>query len=123
MLDTISVRTVDALAPGEVLWDRAVQGFGVRRQQGAASYVVKYRSAGRQRFFTIGKHGKWTAEQARREAKKILGLVATGRDPANEKAQAALRAADTLGGVIHRTLPMLRGTSALARTSSAGAIS
>lgn len=33
---------------------------------------------------------------ARREAKRLLGLVADGKDPADEKAQAALQAADTL---------------------------
>jgi hypothetical protein len=51
---------------------------------------------GRQRFFTIGPHGSpWTPEKARKEAKRLLGLVADGKDPADERAQAALRAADT----------------------------
>jgi integrase len=94
---TISIRTVEALAPGEVLWDTAVRGFGVRRQSDGASYVVKYRAAGRQRFVTIGPHGSpWTPDRARREAKRLLGLVADGKDPADERAQAALQAADTL---------------------------
>jgi integrase len=52
---------------------------------------------GRQRFFTIGPHGSpWTPEKARREAKRLLGLVADGKDPADERAQASLQAADTL---------------------------
>jgi integrase len=101
MLGTISVRTVKALGPGEALWDAghrsAVRGFGVRRQQDTATYVVKYRVFGRQRFVTIGKHGSGlTPERARREAKKLLGLVADGKDPAEAKAQARLEAADTL---------------------------
>jgi integrase len=100
-LGTISVRTVEALAAGETLWDAghrsAVRGFGVRRQQDAASYIVKYRTFGRQRFVTIGPHGSpWTPEKARKEAKRLLGLVADGKDPADERAQAALQAADTL---------------------------
>jgi hypothetical protein len=35
---------------------------------------------------TIGAHGSpWTVDQARAEARKILGRVATGEDPAKEK--------------------------------------
>jgi hypothetical protein len=99
MLGTISIRTVEALSPGATLWDTAVRGFGVRRQQDSASYIVKYRAGGRQRFLTIGPHGRLTPDQARREAKRLLGLVASGNDPADEKAQATLRAADTLGKI------------------------
>jgi integrase len=104
MIGTISVRNVEALAPGEALWDRAVRGFGVRRQISQAVYVVKYRAGGRQRFYTIGAHGKWTPEQARREARRVLGLVATGVDPCDAKAQVASQAADTLRSVIDRYL-------------------
>jgi integrase len=73
-----------------------VRGFGGRRQRGTPVYVVKYRASGRQRFFTIGPHGSpWTPEKARKEAKRLLGLVADGKDPADERALAALQAADT----------------------------
>jgi integrase len=97
----VTIRTVQALAPGETIWDaghkEAVRGFGVRRQRGVPVYVVKYRALGRQRFLTIGPHGSpWTPEKARREAKRLLGLVASGKDPADERAQAALQAAETL---------------------------
>jgi integrase len=96
----ITLRTVQSLGPGETIWDaghrEAVRGFGVRRQRGAPVYVVKYRASGRQRFFTIGPHGSpWTPEKARKEAKRLLGLVADGKDPADERALAALQAADT----------------------------
>jgi hypothetical protein len=109
MLGTISVRAVQALAPGEALWDaghrEAVRGFGVRRQVGAATYVIKYRALGRQRFLTIGPHGApWTPEKARREAKRLLGLVAEGKDPADARAQARLTAADTLRKVADQYL-------------------
>ncbi|KIZ47274.1 MULTISPECIES: site-specific integrase [Rhodopseudomonas] len=97
----ITLRTVQSLGPGETIWDaghrEAVRGFGVRRQRGAPVYVLKYRAHGRQRFFTIGPHGSpWTPERARREAKRLLGLVADGKDPADKRAEAALQAADTL---------------------------
>jgi integrase len=109
MLGTISIRTVETLAQGETLWDAghrgAVRGFGVRRQQDGASYVVKYRVGGRQRFLTIGPHGSpWTPDQARREARRLLGLVASGGDPADERAQYRLQAADILRKIIDRYL-------------------
>lgn len=97
----ITLRTVQALKPNETIWDanhnEAVKGFGVRRQRGDAVYVIKYRVFGRQRFVTIGRHGSpWTPEKARREAKRLFGLVAAGKDPQAEKAEARDKAADTL---------------------------
>ena len=75
-------------------WDEgkgAVTGFAARRQKGdAVAYVVKYRTAdGRQRWATIGRHGApWTPEMARDEARRILGEVAKGGDPASTKREA-----------------------------------
>lgn len=34
---------------------------------------------------TIGKHGTWTVDQARREARAILGEIARGQDPATRR--------------------------------------
>lgn len=85
----ITKRQVDALKPGSLLWDGAVRGFGVRCQQSAKVYVLKTRVRGKQRWFTIGKHGApWTVEKARERAEKILGQVADGKDPAKERADA-----------------------------------
>src|SRR3954469_13128268 len=89
----ITKRTVDALqANGRefVLWDDTVSGFGVRvRPSGTKSYVVVYRAgAGRGapvRRYTIAAIGKITPERARTRAKVILGAVAHGLDPANQK--------------------------------------
>jgi integrase len=84
----IGVKAVEALPPETTIWDSAVTGFGARRQKGeAVSYVVLYRTAeGRSRMQTIGRHGApWTPETAREEAKRILGDVARGNDPAAVK--------------------------------------
>jgi integrase len=101
----ITKRAVDNLAIGAALWDaghrEAVRGFGVRRQKATAVYVLKYRAMGRQRMFTIGPHGSpWTPDTARQKAKELLGLVAAGKDPADERKQAALQARDTLRQII-----------------------
>jgi len=85
---TIGLREVRAISPGEVIWDAKVAGFGARRQRGpAVSYVLFYRTGdGRQRWHTIGRHGApWTPETARHEARRVLGDVAKGEDPAGEK--------------------------------------
>ncbi len=47
---------------------------------------MQYRASGRSRRFTIGLHGALTADEARREAKGLLGQVAKGEDPAEERA-------------------------------------
>jgi len=110
---SITIRAVQALASGDVLWDgghkEAVRGFGVRRQRDQATYVLKYRVFGRQRFFTIGPHGSpWTPEKARREAKRLLGLVADGKDPADTKVEASLQAADTLRKITDQYLEVAK---------------
>jgi Arm domain-containing DNA-binding protein len=84
----IGLRQVRSLKPGETIWDRSLIGFGARRQKGdAVAYVLFYRTKdGRQRWFTIGKHGApWTPDTARAEAKRLLGAVSHHRDPAAEK--------------------------------------
>ena len=82
----ISKRTVDALKPGNLVWDSEVSGFGIRCQKASKVYVLKYRFAGRQRWYTIGKHGSpWTADKARERAQVLLGSVADGQDPAEKR--------------------------------------
>jgi integrase len=97
MRERLGIRNVTALRPGEVLWDSMVTGFGARRQRSPAiSYFLFYRTAGRQRWLTIGRHGApWAPETARIEAKRLLGAVAGGKDPASAKD--AHRQADTIG--------------------------
>src|SRR5215471_16547774 len=84
----IGLRQVRALKPGETVWDASLSGFGARRQKSdAVSYILYYRTGeGRQRWYTIGRHGApWTPETAREEAKRLLGDVAHKTDPAAEK--------------------------------------
>lgn len=90
----ISKKTVDALnATGReyFVWDTDLTGFGIRIQpSGAKSYVAKYRAgSGRTaptRRITLGQVGKITPDEARTLAKKALGAVAHGQDPAAERA-------------------------------------
>ena len=84
----IGLRQIRALKPGDTVWDASLSGFGARRQKSeAVSYVLYYRTVeGRQRWYTIGRHGApWTPDTAREEAKRLLGDVAHKADPAAEK--------------------------------------
>jgi integrase len=82
----ITAKVIEALAPGEQVWDSKIAGFGVRRQKKACVYVLKKRINGRQRWISIGKHGEpWTPSTARREAQTLLGDIAKGKDPALER--------------------------------------
>jgi integrase len=84
----LGLRDIRSLGPNEEIWDSAVPGFGARRRTGArVTYLVMYRTKeGRQRRFSIGPHGApWTPDSARVEARRIIGEVASGADPAAEK--------------------------------------
>jgi site-specific recombinase XerD len=96
MRGKVTKRAVDGLAPNTdaevILWDQEVRGFGIRaRTGGAKTYILQYRAGtGRGaplRKLTIGKHGSpWTPDMARTEAKRLLGLIASGEDPAERRA-------------------------------------
>lgn len=77
----VSNRTVDALNPGDTVWDTELAGFGVRCQRRGRTYIFKTRVNGKQRTFTIGRHGApWTPAEARKKAKELLGSIAGGED-------------------------------------------
>jgi integrase len=100
----IGLREVRALRPNEIAWDSSCPGFGARRQRDAVTYILKYRTSGsRQRWHAIGRHGApWTPETARAEARRLLGEVAKGSDPAADKR--AARHALTVGELCDRYL-------------------
>jgi integrase len=113
------LREVRALQPGEIVWDATVTGFAARRQKGdAVTYLVKYRTAeGRQRWHVIGRHGSpWTPESARAEARRILGEVVQGADPAARKR--AVRKATTVAELCDAYLADAEAGRLLTRSKS-----
>ena len=91
----ITKRAVDAAKPRKAdsyLWDEELSGFGLKvTPAGRKVYLVQYRLGGRKgrtRRVTIGQHGQITPTFARDEAKRLLGTIATGRDPAAERDKA-----------------------------------
>src|SRR5262245_52696461 len=89
MVGAITKKFITSLVTTEkpiVVWERELPRFGVKVSSTAKSYVVQYRVKGRLRRYTIGRHGeRWSPDTARREAHRVLGLVANGQDPAEAK--------------------------------------
>ena len=93
MVERLTKRLLDKIAPKDrdtFLWDRELSGFGVRVwPSGRKTFVAKYRVGGGRsgptRRLTIGTYGALTVEEARALAKKALGSVAHGDDPAGTK--------------------------------------
>ncbi|TDU31302.1 site-specific recombinase XerD [Panacagrimonas perspica] len=69
-------------AKPRLLYDEDLKGFGVRITATNKAYFAEARVGGKTRRVKLGNHGSIAAEQARRQAKVQLGLMAKGEDPA-----------------------------------------
>jgi hypothetical protein len=78
-----SVAALELRAQRYIAWDAALSGFGVRVEaSGRKTFICRYRSGGVRRQYTIGRYGVLTPEEARAEARRVLGAVVLGDDPA-----------------------------------------
>ena len=93
---TIAKCAIDSLVPAHkpwIAWDDKLTGFGVQvHPSGVKSYIVNYRpgSGGRaapNKRLVIGRCDRMAPEQARREAHRLLGMVAVGEDPTVDRAR------------------------------------
>jgi integrase len=103
----ITKRLLDSLhapAGGEVkVWDTELRGFVVRvRASGRRWFAVEWMRERRTRRLSLGEFGTLTVDQARERAKKILGRIAHGEDPAAQRAEE--RAAPTVAELARRYL-------------------
>ena len=94
----ISKRMVDGLpvdGKSSVYWDRDLPGFGVRvYATGRKTYVVQSRGPDGSRRVTLGRHGKITADRARKEAMAAIDRIKAGEAPLPESEQPEPTVAD-----------------------------
>lgn len=84
---------------GQVFYrDAELKGFGLRVGTNSKVYIAEGKVDGKTVRVTIGRHGVFTAEQARQEAKGILGMIAKGANP-NDEAKARRAKSVTLAEV------------------------
>ena len=83
---SLTNRSINSIKVGTVIWDDKLPGFGARKQtkQGNVSLFLKTRINERQKLITIGMYGIWTIQNARKEAKRLLGIISTGDNPMNQ---------------------------------------
>ena len=84
--------TIDTLPTPDkgysIHWDEKMAGFGLRvTSTGAKAFILQRRINGIDKRMTIGRYGDLTAEQARKQAVKLAGDIASGGDPIAEKAK------------------------------------
>jgi integrase len=86
-LTKTTVQNLPVPIAGQTLyWDEELRGFGIRIGAGGTrTYIAQSRVDGKARRITIGEHGRWTCDQARKEARLQLVAMDKGIDPRAEK--------------------------------------
>jgi integrase len=106
-LTAVEIRAVK-LPPGvvdKVYFDERLPGFGLRvRASGVHSWMIQYMVGKRTRRVVLGLLSGLDPSKAYSMAKDLLAQVRLGRDPAVEKAQARVKAAETFGALLPRFL-------------------
>jgi integrase len=86
----LTKKAIDAIksdSTDRVFWDDELRGFGLRMKPGGLkSFLIQFRNRqGRSRRLTVGKYGRLTPDEARREARRLLSDVERGLDPAEQR--------------------------------------
>jgi hypothetical protein len=93
-------------APGAdrtIFWDESLKGFGLMvTPAGHKSYVCQYRAGRHSRRMAI--KSVLTLDDARKEAKAVLGAVAKGKDPLTDRRKAEAAAENTLKSITENYL-------------------
>jgi integrase len=93
----LTKRFIDSLpltAQGQQLyWDTDMNGFGICVGTNSKSYLVQRDVHGKGVRYTIGKHGIFTTEQARKQAQVLLTQMAQGINPKALKQEQRIKGA------------------------------
>ena len=94
VVDALSVETNDA-----AFWDRDLAGFGVRvYATGRKVYVVQSRGPWGPKRVTLGRHGKMSCDEARKQAALVIDRIKRGEEPEPKPPEAEL----TVAGLAER---------------------
>jgi integrase len=91
---------VDSLESGQAITDTVVDGFRVRAGKTSKVYSVQKRVGNRIVTRTIGKHGVYLPEVARKQARYLLLQLAQGVDPLAERRAELQRNGLTFGKLV-----------------------
>jgi integrase len=115
----LTAKTVAALVLPEgktdhIIWDDKLPGFGLRLRAGAddktlSSFIAQYRFAGRTRRLLLGNAAVMTVADARDAARKALGKVANGEDPAAKRDDRRAKDAVAFTATVQEYLVIKRG--------------
>lgn len=95
--------------------DDELRGFGVKVfVSGTKTFFLEKKIHGKVKRITIGRYGEITVDQARRQAMKLAGQIATGGDPVADKKRERL-AAKTLNEAFTDYLEARKGLKELTR--------
>src|SRR5262245_38306429 len=90
-------------------FDDDVPGFGVRiRESGNRSWIFQYKVGTQQRRIALGAVSAVDIGKARQTAKDLYARVRLGQDPAGDKADAKVKAAETFAAIAARFLEYQR---------------
>lgn len=101
--------------PNYIIWDSKVPGFGIRIGAKSSVWIVYYRNAGgKQRKMRLGSFPALGTDKARKLAKGVIGDVAGGTDPAQEKIELRRRAKAKVGTLLDEYLEERKGRGIVA---------
>ena len=109
-------KTVDALdlpprKAEAIIFDDDLPGFGLRlRRGGSRVWIYQFKIGDRHRRLTLGSATAVPLAQARKIAAELHAKVRLGRDPAGEKAEGRMRAAETMAAVLQIYLARKRAS-------------
>ena len=107
-----AIDNLAAPASGDTcMWDSELQGFGVRVQSsGRKTYIVRYRRKedGKQRKMNLCRCSDATPDKARAMARDVFLAVASGGDPAGERAKEKVTNEITLQAMFEARVAFMR---------------
>jgi len=116
LTDSIAARAAKPVeVPNYIIWDSKVPGFGLRVGATSRKWIVYYRNAsGTQRKMVLGSFPTIGTDKARKLARGIIGGVAGGSDPAQERIEERRKAVAKVGTLLDRYLEERTGRGLVA---------